>query len=98
LLAYNTSLIASKSSRTDIQILAIPATEWANELGDVRLANVVMLGAVLSARPCLTLNAIKCLLNNHIPVHHRDMLPLNLAALEKGASSNRSMPQGFCEE
>jgi 2-oxoglutarate ferredoxin oxidoreductase subunit gamma len=91
LLAYNTSLIASKSNRTDIQILGVPATGLANELGDVRLANVVMLGAVLSARPCLPLKAIERSLNNHIPAHHRDLLPLNLAALEKGASSERAL-------
>jgi 2-oxoglutarate ferredoxin oxidoreductase subunit gamma len=43
----NTSLIHEKSSRRDVKVYEVPATETAEELGDVRAANMVMLGAFL---------------------------------------------------
>ncbi len=85
LLARNSSLINLESPRKDITILSVPATEIADELGDRRLANVVMLGAVLTARPVLTVEAVRKALEKHIPARRRDKLPLNYQALARGA-------------
>ncbi len=86
LLTSNASLIERKSERTDIETLYVPATEEAGALGNPRLANIILLGATLSAHPTLSLEAIRRALDVHIPEHHRDMLPLNYEALEKGAA------------
>ncbi|MEW6441725.1 MAG: 2-oxoacid:acceptor oxidoreductase family protein [bacterium] len=43
----NTSLIHEKVSRRDIRVYEVPATEKAEQLGDIRAANMVMLGAFL---------------------------------------------------
>lgn len=85
MLTYNASLIDEKPQRTDITTLAVPATDLADELGNTRMTNIVMLGALLQARPVLTLDALRKGLENHIPSHRRDLLPLNLQALDKGA-------------
>lgn len=45
LLIYNSSLISHPPIRADIEVLRIPATETANELGNVMVANVVLFGA-----------------------------------------------------
>jgi 2-oxoglutarate ferredoxin oxidoreductase subunit gamma len=87
LLARNSSLIPQVSSRTDITHLNIPASQIADDLGDLRLMNVVMLGAVLAARPVVSLYAIRKALENHLPARHRDLLPLNYRALDKGAEA-----------
>lgn len=85
LLVYNASLIDRQPQRPDIETLAVPATDIADELGNLRLTNIVMLGALLAMRPLLTLDQIRHALAGHIPSHRRDLLPLNLEALERGA-------------
>jgi 2-oxoglutarate ferredoxin oxidoreductase subunit gamma len=86
LLVYNASLIDLQSSRTDIRQLAIPATDIADELGSAKVTNLVLLAATLAARPILPLTAIRRAVEEHIPVHRRNLLPLNFEALEKGAA------------
>ncbi|NDJ86563.1 MAG: 2-oxoacid:ferredoxin oxidoreductase subunit gamma [Chloroflexi bacterium] len=86
LIAYNASLIETQGERKDIDQIAVPATSLADELGNLKLANIVMLGALLTVRPVLTLDAIREALDAHIPSHRRNLLPLNLQALDKGAA------------
>lgn len=91
LLVYNASLIDLKSDRTDIQQLAIPATEIADDLGSTKVTNLVLLAAALSARPILPLKAIHRAVDEHIPKHRRDLLPMNYEALEKGAAFTENL-------
>ncbi|MBE2194123.1 MAG: 2-oxoacid:acceptor oxidoreductase family protein [Anaerolinea sp.] len=84
ILARNASLVKLHSERKDITELAIPAQEIAEAVGDAKLANVVMLGAVLSARPVIPLEAVRQALQDHIPVHRRSMLDMNYEALNRG--------------
>jgi len=85
LLASNSSLIAATTDRTDITFLPVPGTAIADELGSLKIANLVMLGAVLTAHPVLSLDAIRQALDEHIPPRRRDLLDLNLAAVDRGA-------------
>jgi 2-oxoglutarate ferredoxin oxidoreductase subunit gamma len=85
LLVYNASLIAFTSERTDIDVLPIPASDIADKLGNLKLLNVVLLGAALTARPVISLDAVRRALEIHLPSHHRDLLPLNFLALERGS-------------
>lgn len=45
-LFLNSDLITEQSSRTDIKIVEVPANSLAHEMGDDRVLNMVMLGAV----------------------------------------------------
>jgi 2-oxoisovalerate ferredoxin oxidoreductase beta subunit len=47
-IVYNSTLIANAPTRTDVEVLAVPATAIADELGEARSANLVMLGAYLA--------------------------------------------------
>ena len=85
LLASNASLIAAASQRTDITFAPIPATAIADELGAMKIANLVMLGGVLTVHPVLSLDALKHALDEHIPPHRRSLLDLNFAAVDRGA-------------
>jgi 2-oxoglutarate ferredoxin oxidoreductase subunit gamma len=86
LLVYNVSLIERPPQRQDIALLPVPALALADALGDLRLMNVVMLGALLTARPVLPLDALRRALQTHLPARRQDMLAQNLAALEQGAA------------
>jgi 2-oxoglutarate ferredoxin oxidoreductase subunit gamma len=84
-LAVNASMISLVTNRADITQLSVPASSIADELGFLRLANVVMLGALVTAWPVLPLQAVADALSAHIPEHHRDKLGVNFRALERGA-------------
>lgn len=86
ILAYNASIIGYKPSRTDITYLPVPASELADQLENPRLMNMVMLGALLSLKPVLSLDQLKGALNNHIPAHRRSLLEVNYAAVDKGSA------------
>ena len=84
-LVVNSSLIPMESERDDIQVIYIPATDMAEELGTARLANVICLGALVKATGVVTLDAISQALDDHLPERHRKLLPPNKEALKLGA-------------
>ncbi|MBW7887628.1 MAG: 2-oxoacid:acceptor oxidoreductase family protein, partial [Bacteroidetes bacterium] len=51
LLLCEESTIITPSTRTDIEILTIPATAEATKMGKKQVSNMIMLGALLSRRP-----------------------------------------------
>lgn len=82
---YNSSLIdASDHQRSDISSLAIPANEIATVIGNVKLANMVMLGALLARNPLVSLDSIKQALDVIIPERNKRFIPANLLALDRG--------------
>ena len=58
LLLINTSLLERKSTRTDVNIIEVPANQIANELGNRRGANMVALGAYLGATDAVSVDGI----------------------------------------
>ena len=84
-LVANASLIDRSIRRTDLVAVDIPANEIAENLGDKRLTNMVMLGAMLEKLPVLSIEAIEKALAAHLPERHRRLLPLNSQALRQGA-------------
>lgn len=84
-LVVNSSLVPQKSERTDIRALHIPASDIATELGNIRLANVVCLGALVQATGMVSLEAVAQALGDHLPARHRKLLEPNKQALRKGA-------------
>lgn len=49
LLCANSSLVHTESARTDIEIVAVPTSELAESLGSIKVANMIMLGALVRA-------------------------------------------------
>lgn len=84
ILLINKSLIDTDAKRKDIEIFNIPATDMASELGNVKIANMVMLGALLARRRALTLKSLLDALKDVISVSHHDMIPINEKAIRKG--------------
>lgn len=83
-LIINSSLVDRSAQRNDISIVEVPANEIAEEIGDRRLANVVMVGALLNRLPIFTIEQLSGALERHIPERRRDLLDANLKALEQG--------------
>jgi 2-oxoglutarate ferredoxin oxidoreductase subunit gamma len=68
-----------------VQVVAVHANEEAEGLGDRRLANLIMVGALLQRLPVLSLEQVGRALDQHIPAHRRNLLEANLKALQRGA-------------
>lgn len=84
-LIANQSLINRAFVRTDLNTVMIPANEIAESLGNKRMTNMVMLGALLQKLPILPLDKIEKALEDHIPEKHRQMLASNCQAIRQGA-------------
>lgn len=84
-LVVNTSLVDRQPKRTDLDVVPVAANQVAEELGDRRLANMVMVGALLRRLPVLSAEAVGEALGRHIPERRRNLLPANLKALQRGA-------------
>jgi 2-oxoglutarate ferredoxin oxidoreductase subunit gamma len=88
-LIVNSSLVNREVQRSDITSLMIPANELAEAIGNRRLTNMVILGALLEKLPILPLSAIEEALNVHLPERHRRFLKSNIEALNQGAAFAR---------
>lgn len=88
-LVINSSLVNRGATRTDIISVSVPANEIAEKLGNKRLTNMVLLGALLEKLPVLPMSALNDALKNHLPERHRKFLPANLEALRQGAAFAR---------
>lgn len=88
-LIANGSLMNRGFQRTDLLSVMIPAAEMAETLGDKRLTNMVMLGAMLEKLPILSIEAIEKTLANHLPSRHKHLLEANHKALLMGANYSR---------
>jgi len=84
-LIANQSLINRDFERDDLIKAMIPANEIAENIGNKRLTNMVMLGALLEALPVLSVASVQKTLEIHLPQRHKHLLPLNAQALEQGA-------------
>lgn len=84
LLVANSTLIRSRSDREDIEAVYIPANELAAELGNVKMANVVLLGAMLGMREILPIESVKRTLDEHIPERRKHIIEPNKRALDRG--------------
>jgi 2-oxoglutarate ferredoxin oxidoreductase subunit gamma len=84
LLVANSTLVRAESAREDIQAVYIPANELAAELGNVKMANVVLLGAMLGMREILPIESVKRTLEEHIPERRKHIIEPNKRALDRG--------------
>jgi 2-oxoglutarate ferredoxin oxidoreductase subunit gamma len=86
LLVANSTLVRARSQRDDIECVYVPANDLAAELGNVKMANVVLLGAMLGKREILPLDGIKRTLDQHIPERRKHIIEPNKRALDRGVA------------
>ncbi len=80
----DSTLIAKKVDRDDVQVFYIPATKMANDAGVPTLANMVMMGCVLKNNPELTFDGTAETMAKLVPAKKANLVELNMKALEAG--------------
>ena len=84
-LVVNRSLITRSAQRQDITAIEVNANDLATEAGSAKMANVVLLGALLEATRAVSLESVSRALDAHLPAKARKLLEGNKLALRKGA-------------
>jgi 2-oxoglutarate ferredoxin oxidoreductase subunit gamma len=84
-LFLNTSLVASRSARKDITTIEVPANEIAVKMGNIKCANMVMLGAFAKKSGAISVEALKKSLPKVYPRASQKILDMNSNAIQAGA-------------
>ena len=86
LLVVNSSLIPEEEIRfKGIECLLIPSRDLALELGDERLANMVVLGATVQKSGVVGMKALKKALYPALDSRYHKMIDKNIMGMERGA-------------
>jgi 2-oxoglutarate ferredoxin oxidoreductase subunit gamma len=85
-LVINGSLVDRPARRQDVTVLTIPADDVALELGDARLANMVLVGALLARLPVFTPGQVEAALRAVVPERRAHLVEANVQALRRGAA------------
>lgn len=86
LLVVNQSMVDREVKRTDIKVVMVPANSISEELGEKRMTNMVLLGALLANMDILPVAAIEKALKEHLPGRHQNLFTLNKEAMRRGAT------------
>lgn len=86
LLIIDSDLVNRDPERTDIEVIKIPAQKVAEEVGSKKIANMVLLGALVEKTKIVTMESLLKALKDHGKEQFYEM---NKKALEKGAEFAR---------
>lgn len=80
----NSSMVESPKDEDGFDQVFLPVSDMGVELGTVRCANMVMLGAVLAETQLLKLETVEAVVNDLFSVKKPKLVGLNLTALRTG--------------
>jgi len=80
----NTSIIQRELNRTDVSAIKVDATNIAVEMGNLRIANMVMMGAYLSLHADFTDDEVSRVLTDRFGSKGAGLVPLNMEAIRRG--------------
>lgn len=80
----NSSLVKELKSRIDVNYFFAPITALANEIGDLRIANIISLGILSKISQLTSIETLHNALDRVLPEHRKNLLAMNLKALEAG--------------
>lgn len=84
LMIANSTLVENNKTRNDIKYIFAPITQMAQDAGNSKMANILALGLLASSSKLISLEKLEKALENVIPEHRKNLLPLNYKALKIG--------------
>jgi 2-oxoisovalerate ferredoxin oxidoreductase beta subunit len=82
MIIYDSSLIDVTPTRTDVEVIALPATSTADKIGSAKAANMVALGALIGKTNLL--NKERLLKTIEAMTKKKELLELNFKAIDAG--------------
>ena len=80
----DSSLISAKVEREDVEVFYIPATQMAKDNGIATLANMIIVGSLLTHHPELSFDGAEEAVNKLVPPKKASLVDLNKKALALG--------------
>ncbi len=80
----NSSLISQKVERDDVEVYYVPCNDIATELGNPKVANMVMLGAYLEVTGIVATDSVLEAFKKVFGPSKEKFIPLNTEAIKKG--------------
>jgi 2-oxoglutarate ferredoxin oxidoreductase subunit gamma len=84
LMVINSTLVRAEPKRADIRVVKIEAQAIAEKIGNVRIANMVALGALAKLTGALDITNIEGILKKFFPPNKHTFIPLNVEAIRGG--------------
>jgi 2-oxoglutarate ferredoxin oxidoreductase subunit gamma len=84
LILVNSSMINVSAARGDIEVVEVPTSELAEKLGNIKAANMVMLGAFIKASNLVSLPLMLKNLPEILGEGKAKLIKINKEALETG--------------
>ncbi|MFI3268338.1 MAG: 2-oxoacid:acceptor oxidoreductase family protein [Rikenellaceae bacterium] len=83
-LIYDPNGIIHPPTREDIDIYTIEAAKLASKEGNMKIFNMIVLGAYLKIKPIVALDSVDKGLHKSLPERHHFLIPLNKNAIRIG--------------
>lgn len=83
----NSSLVIDETYRDDVNVFQVPANDLALQLGNLRVANMVMLGAYLAITKLFTIDDVIAVMEHKFTGAKAQLIDINRQALEVGRSA-----------
>lgn len=84
IIVLNESLISREVKRNDIRVIKVPANDIANQLGNLRVANMVALGSYVALSKSIKMVTVFKALEKSLGKKADNIVTLNKKALERG--------------
>ncbi|HTX73399.1 MAG TPA: 2-oxoacid:acceptor oxidoreductase family protein [Rectinemataceae bacterium] len=86
-LLVNSSLVKTESSRKDLKVIKIACNDIAEQIGDAKIANMVMMGALSKVTGAVKLDKLEAVLKTFFPESKHRFIPMNMKAIEAGRAA-----------
>lgn len=84
LLLYESTNIIVPPTRTDVQVLPLPASDEAVKMKNTKIMNMIVLGAFIERTHTVDIVSVMQALKKVLPERYHHLLPLNEQALKRG--------------
>jgi 2-oxoglutarate ferredoxin oxidoreductase subunit gamma len=81
----NTSLVDSRTKRTDIESIEVPANKIAEEIGTLKIANMVMVGTLIKHTGAIAQDAVLKSIGKVYSRAKPEILKMNEVAVQRGS-------------
>ena len=91
LLVINASRVKEVDAAEGVKVLSVPVDDIALELGNVRVANIVLIGALMGATDIVSKEVFVKSLEEKFKAKKSEILEMNMIALEKGIEFGKKL-------
>lgn len=92
ILIVNSSIVSKQSQRHDLTTIHVPCSEIAAECGSSKMLNMAAVGALLGARPVVSLPVAEQTLYDYLPADRSHLIEGNIRVLRRGYEFARERP------